>query len=120
MVICLEQGADLHTAQLMPLPLPISCFIKIQIGYTFLVPAYPGCPGKEAVKWLLLLLLLPTSWRRKPAGIEITPLSPCVYTVVEGVEFRTVDVFHQERRETASVVNELSDIHILSWTTLIV
>ena len=50
MVICLERGADLHMAQLMPLPLPISCFIKIQIGFTFLVPAHPGNPGKRAVK----------------------------------------------------------------------
>jgi len=40
----------------MPLPLTVSCSSKIQIGFTFLVPAYPGCPGKEAVKWLLLLL----------------------------------------------------------------
>jgi len=58
MVICLGRGADLHMAQLMPLPLTVSCSSKIQIGFTFLVPAYPGCPGKEAVKWLLLLLLL--------------------------------------------------------------
>ena len=41
MVICLERGADLHMAQLMPLPLTVSCFSKIQIGFTFLVPAYP-------------------------------------------------------------------------------
>jgi len=40
MVICLEQRADLHMAQLMPLPLTVSCFIKIQIGFTFLVPAH--------------------------------------------------------------------------------
>jgi len=39
MAICLEQGADLHMAQLMPLPLTVSCFSKIQIGFTFLVPA---------------------------------------------------------------------------------
>jgi len=51
-VICLERGADLHMAQLMPLPLTVSCSRKIQMGFTFLVPAYPGCPGKEAVKWL--------------------------------------------------------------------
>ena len=50
MVICLELGADLHTAQLMPLPLTVSCFSKIQVGFTFLVPAYPGSPGKRAVK----------------------------------------------------------------------
>jgi len=41
-VICLEQDADLHTAQLVPLPLTVSCFSKIQIGFTFLVPANPG------------------------------------------------------------------------------
>ena len=38
MVICLEQDADLHMAQLMPLPLTVSCFSKIRIGFTFLVP----------------------------------------------------------------------------------
>ena len=46
MVICLQRGADLHMAQLMPLPLTVSCFSKIQIGFTFLVLAYPGSPGK--------------------------------------------------------------------------
>ena len=50
MVICLERGADLHMAQLMPLPLTVSCISKIQNGFTFLVPAHPGSPGKRAVK----------------------------------------------------------------------
>ena len=50
MVICLERGADLHMAQLMQLPLTVSCFSKIQIGFTFLVPADPGSPGKMTVK----------------------------------------------------------------------
>ena len=50
MVICLERGADLHMAQLMPLPLTVSCFSKIQIGFTFLVPDHPGSPGPRAVK----------------------------------------------------------------------
>ena len=45
-VICLERGADFHMAQLMPLALTVSCFSKIQIGFTFLVPAHLGCPGK--------------------------------------------------------------------------
>jgi len=48
MVICLERGADLHVAQLMPRPLTVSCFSEIQIGFTFLVPAHPGSPGKRA------------------------------------------------------------------------
>ena len=50
MVICLQRDADLHMAQLMPLPLSVSCFTKIQTGFTFLVPAHPGSPGKRAVK----------------------------------------------------------------------
>jgi len=49
-VISLEQGADLHMAQLMPLPLTVCCFSKIQIGFTFLVPAHTGSPGQRAVK----------------------------------------------------------------------
>jgi len=50
MVISLERCVDLHMAQLMPLPLTVSCFSKIQIGFTFLVPAYPGSSGQRAVK----------------------------------------------------------------------
>ena len=50
MVVCLERDADLHMAQLMPLPLTISCFSKVLIGFTFLVPAHPGSPGQRAVK----------------------------------------------------------------------
>ena len=50
MVICLELGADLNMAQLMPLPLTVSCFSKIQIGFAFLVPAHTSSPGKRAVK----------------------------------------------------------------------
>ena len=49
-VICLQRGADLHMAQLMPLPLTVSCFSKIQIGFTFQVPAHPGSPGQRVVK----------------------------------------------------------------------
>ena len=39
-------------SQLMPLPFAVSCFTKVQIGFTFLVPAYPGSPGKRAIKWV--------------------------------------------------------------------
>ena len=58
MVICLEQGADLHMAQLMPLPLTVSRSSKIQIHFTFLVPADLGTPGKKAVKWVCVCTLL--------------------------------------------------------------
>jgi len=47
MVICLQRGADLHMAQLMQLPLTVSCFSKILTGFTFLVPVHPGSPGKK-------------------------------------------------------------------------
>ena len=50
MVICLERGADMHMAQLMPLPLTVSCSSKIQIGLTFLIPADLGSHGQRAVK----------------------------------------------------------------------
>ena len=58
-VICLEQGADLHMAQLMPLPLTVSCFSEIQTGFTFLVLAHPGNPGQRAIKWVCVCTLAP-------------------------------------------------------------
>jgi len=57
MVICLERGAYLHMAQLMPLPLTVSCFSKIQIGFTF---------------WYLLTRVVPDKW----------PLNVCVCVCV--------------------------------------
>ena len=56
MVTCREQVADLHIAQLMPLPVTVSCFSKIQIGFTFLVAAHPGSPGKRAIKRVYVYL----------------------------------------------------------------
>jgi len=50
MVICLERGADLHMAQRIPLPLTVSCFSKIQIGFTFPILAHPGSSEQRAVK----------------------------------------------------------------------
>jgi len=47
-----SEGADLHMAQLMPLPHTVSCYSKIKIGYTFLVLAHPGSPRKRAFKWV--------------------------------------------------------------------
>ena len=61
MVICLERGADLHMAQLMPLPLTISCFSKIKIGFTFLVPAHTGSPQKGSLNGCVCL-----GWPRSP------------------------------------------------------
>jgi len=41
----------------MPLPLSLSCFSKIQIGFAFLVPAHLGSPGKRAVKWVCVCVV---------------------------------------------------------------
>ena len=63
-VICLERCADLHMAQLMPLPLTVSRFSKIQIGFTFLVPAHMGSLGQRAVKRACVVLYVQQSERR--------------------------------------------------------
>jgi len=62
MVICLERDADLHTAQLVPLPLTLSCFSKIQIGFTSLVLAqsvsrFPGRLNLAVVFCVYFMLL---------------------------------------------------------------
>ena len=69
---CLGQGVDLHMAQLMPLPLTVSCFSKIQIGFTFLVPAHLGSPGKRAVKWVFVC------WLISGEPVEASNLLSCV------------------------------------------
>ena len=80
-VICLERCADLHTAQLMPLPLTVSCFSKIQIGFTFLVPADPGSPGQRAVKrvcvcvCVCVYLILPSTWVLRQSTIQARRIS---------------------------------------------
>ena len=68
MAICPEQDADLHITQLMPLPLTVSCFSKIQIGFTFLVLAHLGSPGKRAVKRVCV-----SAWQlsNSEAGVKI-------------------------------------------------
>ena len=61
MVICLERGADLHIAQRIPLLLTVSCFSKIQIGFTFLVPAHPVSPCQMGV-YLCQLVFAAILW----------------------------------------------------------
>ena len=55
MLAWLSVWSEVHMVQLMPLPLTVSCFSKIRIGFTFLVPARPGRPGESAVKWVCAL-----------------------------------------------------------------
>ena len=77
MVICLERGADLHMAQLMPLPLTVSGFSKIQIGFTFLVPADPGSPGRRAVKRVCVCIVI----NRKNGNRAYSALKSIVITI---------------------------------------
>ena len=70
-VICLEWDADLHMAQLMTLPLTVSCFSKLQIGFTFLVPAYPGSPGQRAVKRVCVCVVHCLEKRQKCQNFKI-------------------------------------------------
>jgi len=58
MVICLERGADLHVAQLLPLPLTVSCFSKTHIGFASLVPAHPCSPGQRAIKRVCVCVVM--------------------------------------------------------------
>ena len=73
MVISLERGADLHVAQLMPLPLTVSCFSKIHIGFTFLVLAHPGSPGQRAVIYVCV--------SGRASGLLAYPGNGCKVTV---------------------------------------
>ena len=60
-------------AQLMALPLTVSCFSKIQIGFTFLVPAHPGRPEQRAVKRVVCVCVCdtdPSSIARYQLGDE--------------------------------------------------
>ena len=82
MVICLEQGADLHMAQLMPLPLTVSCFSKIQIGFTFLVLAHPGSPEKRAVKRVCVCVSKPYIKTAYDSKLAIGRSTAHVYTCI--------------------------------------
>jgi len=68
----------------MPLPLTVSCFSKIQIGFTFLVPAHLGSPGKRAVKRVCVCVK-----RRKLGGnwsvCLYRPVCVCLSTIIYSV-----------------------------------
>jgi len=58
--------------QLMPLPPIISCFIKTHIGLIFLVPAYAGCPGNDAIKRVSVSLSVPCDWMTSTCSVCFT------------------------------------------------
>jgi len=75
MVICVERGADLHAAQLMPLPLTVSCLSKIQIGFIFLVPAHLGSPRQRVYIFGVL------NWRYQLTQVNL--YNGCIKVVVD-------------------------------------
>ena len=81
-VVYLELGADLHMIQLMPLPLTVSCFSKIQIGFTFLVPAHAGRPGQRAVKRVCVCVCVwwdKLQWWKKALVLRTLFMFPCAW-----------------------------------------
>ena len=99
MVICLERDADLHMAQLMPLPLTVSCFSKIRIGFTFLVPAHPGSPGKRAVKRMCVCVCLYACVAVSEGGSEVQESRHAATTA------NNSDVISSAARRDSDVIN---------------
>jgi len=84
----------LHMAQLMPLSLTISCFSKIQIGFTFLVPAHPGSPGKRAVKRMCVCVCVPSSFLQQNPPGAAPPVAYrvelCIYRYICELSVQTI------------------------------
>jgi len=66
-------------AQLMPLPLTISCFSKIQVGFTFLLLAYPGSPGKRAIKRVMMMMMMMTM--TMAMAMAMTMMMICIFEI---------------------------------------
>ena len=64
-------------AQLMPLPLTVTCFSKIQIGFTFLVPAHLGSRGKRAVKRVCVYVCVSASTSVTVVAVSLLLQFPC-------------------------------------------
>ena len=88
-IICLQRGAGLHMTQLVPLPLTVSCFSKIQIGFTFLVLTYSGSPGQRAAKRVCYWF----KTRYRPDGIAVICHPPILATLTSGFDKISQSVF---------------------------
>jgi len=114
-VICLERVADLHMAQLMPLPLTVSCFSKIQIGFTFLVPGHPGRPRQRVVKRVCVCVLRHAVQEYKPDLRSSTVDSARASTASTSADIDT-DAVHAVHTYT-SLLNNLNCCTSSSSTT---
>ena len=107
----LERGADLHMAQLMPLPLTVSCFSKIQIGFTFLVPARLEIPEKGLLNGCVCVVVL----------MQSNELLPLLLHQFNGLFTRTTWISRYQKGKTCLDLNEARDDGVLgyshiSWT----
>jgi len=59
-------------AQRMPLPLTVSCFSKIQIGFSFLVPAQSSSPGQRTIKRVCVCVCVYVSVRVSYSNIMLS------------------------------------------------
>ena len=76
-VICLERGADLHMAQWIPLPLTVSCFSKIQIGFTFLVPLTRVVPDKGPLNRCVSVCVICDSVTKITVSVNLSIICMC-------------------------------------------
>ena len=125
-VICLERGADLHMTQRMPLPLTVSCFSKIQIGFVFLVPACS--PGQRAVdRVCVCVFLVPAHPDSSGQGtIKRVHMWVCVIIVctdfgepvlvIPWVVLQELDFFKHPKQVTNCPVRFLSTWLKRAWT----
>jgi len=115
--ICLERDSDLHMAQLMPLPLTVSCFSKIQIGFTFLVPVHLGSPGQRAVKRVCVCVCVTCRLTAKNrdqlqtlrSTIEYRLPLPFLLHTFNGLFLRTTWVSQYQEGKTSLDLNEARD-----------
>ena len=118
MVVCLVRGSDLHMAQWIPLPLTVSCFSKIQIGFAFLVPAHPGSPGQRAVKRVCVCVFLTYLLCRV---VGITRTTTLLLHLFNRLFSRTTWISRYQKGKTGLDINEARDAEVLgcsgiSWT----
>ena len=100
MVICLERGADLHMAQLMPLPLTVSCFSKIQIGFTFLVLVHLGSPGNGPLN---VCVYCDSYWQNMQSVKSVLPF--CSALPIQYTRFVSIQTELTQRACTDAGVN---------------
>ena len=81
----LSVWSKVHMAQLMPLPLTVSCFSKIQIGFTFLVPAHLGSPKKGPLNGCVCVCV----WWLTTAAAQWCHRYSCTCSVLRNSSFQT-------------------------------